>query len=90
MGIALSVRTSWREDLYLTLISSPTTADRVTLGVAVNPMVMWLWVGGAVMALGTLVALVPTRRRRVVPDVPAGPAPSSVPARTEAEEVAVG
>jgi cytochrome c-type biogenesis protein CcmF len=63
-----SVRTSWREDLYLTLISSPTDADRVVIGVAVNPMVLWLWVGGGVMAVGTLLALLPTRRRTPVAD----------------------
>jgi cytochrome c-type biogenesis protein CcmF len=39
----------------------------VTIGVAVNPMVMWLWVGGGVMALGTLVALSPGLRRRARP-----------------------
>jgi cytochrome c-type biogenesis protein CcmF len=59
-----SVHTGLREDLYLTLISSPTAADRVTLGVAVNPMILWLWIGGAVMAFGTLIALSPSLRRR--------------------------
>jgi cytochrome c-type biogenesis protein CcmF len=62
-----SVRTGFKEDLYLTLVSSPTTADRITLGVAVNPMVLWLWIGGGVMAFGTVLALLPTRRRTVVP-----------------------
>jgi cytochrome c-type biogenesis protein CcmF len=61
-----SVRTGLTEDLYLTLVSSPTESGQVTLGVTVNPMVLWLWVGGGVMALGTLVALVPTRRRPTV------------------------
>jgi cytochrome c-type biogenesis protein CcmF len=62
-----SVRTGVREDLYLTLVSSPTETGLVTLGVRVNPMVLWLWVGGALMALGTAVALLPARRRVVVP-----------------------
>jgi cytochrome c-type biogenesis protein CcmF len=61
-----SVRTGLREDLYLTLISSPNTKGRVTVGVAVNPMVVWLWIGGAVMGVGTLVALAPALRRRRV------------------------
>ena len=59
-----SVRTGFREDVYLTLLSSPNEQGRVTVGVAVNPMVLWLWVGGGVMALGTLVALSPSLRRR--------------------------
>jgi cytochrome c-type biogenesis protein CcmF len=54
------------EDLYLTLVATPGDDGRVTLGVAVNPLVLWLWVGGAVMAVGTLVALSPRRRERVV------------------------
>jgi cytochrome c-type biogenesis protein CcmF len=59
-----SVRTGFREDVYLTLVSSPNQQGRVTVGVAVNPMVLWLWVGGGVMALGTIVALSPSLRRR--------------------------
>ncbi len=85
-----SVHTGLREDLYLTLISSPTSADRVTLGVAVNPMILWLWVGGAVMASGTLLALLPALRRRGVrvPDVELVPEPVVEP-REAAEEVTV-
>jgi cytochrome c-type biogenesis protein CcmF len=66
-----SVRTGLREDVYLTLVSAPSgdAAGRVTIGVAVNPMVVWLWIGGGVVVLGTLLALVPgPRRRRVVPE----------------------
>lgn len=59
-----SVRTGLREDVYLTLVSSPNERGRITLGVAVNPLVLWLWIGGGVMALGTLIALVPSLRRR--------------------------
>jgi cytochrome c-type biogenesis protein CcmF len=66
-----SVRTGLREDVYLTLVSAPSgdPNGRVTIGVAVNPMVVWLWIGGGVVVLGTALALVPgPRRRRVVAD----------------------
>jgi cytochrome c-type biogenesis protein CcmF len=60
-----SVHTGLLDDVYLTVASLPNASGRVTIGVLVNPMVVWLWIGGAVMALGTLVALSPgTRRRR--------------------------
>ena len=36
----------------------------MTLGVQVGTFVMWLWIGGVIMALGILLALTPTRRRR--------------------------
>jgi cytochrome c-type biogenesis protein CcmF len=58
------VREGLVRDVYLTLVSSPTERDRVTIGVAVNPMIVWLWIGGGVVALGTLVALLPSLRRR--------------------------
>jgi cytochrome c-type biogenesis protein CcmF len=65
-----SVRTGFLRDVYLTLVSSPTNnGGRVTLGVAVNPMVVWLWIGGGVIVLGTALALVPGARRRKVPAV---------------------
>jgi cytochrome c-type biogenesis protein CcmF len=54
-------------DVYLTLVSAPNAnggSGPVTLGVQVGTFVMWLWIGGAIMALGILVALTPTRRRR--------------------------
>jgi cytochrome c-type biogenesis protein CcmF len=54
-------------DLYLTLVSAPNTGSTigpVTLGVQVGTFVMWLWIGGVIMALGILLALSPTRRRR--------------------------
>jgi len=55
--------TPWR-DWYLTLVSSP-TSGRVTIGVQVGTMVMWLWIGGLIMVIGTAVALTPARRRPV-------------------------
>ena len=72
-----SVHTDPWHDVYLTLVSAPRTVGGtpgpVTLGVQVGTLVMWLWVGGAIMGLGTLVALTPTRRRRrIVTAAPVG------------------
>ena len=71
-----SVRTGVREDVYLTLVAAPRDAgDAAVIGVIVQPLVVWLWVGGALMAGGTLLAAVPARRRR----------PRAVPAPPRAE-----
>ena len=75
-----SVRTGLVEDVYLTLVSSPDDDGRVTIGVAINPLVVWLWIGGAVMAMGTAVALLPTRR-----DAPAATPVTSASSPTESE-----
>jgi cytochrome c-type biogenesis protein CcmF len=64
-GIATpSVRTGLLRDVYLTLISSP-NSGRATIGIAINPMVVWLWIGGGVLLLGTAIALMPRSRRHV-------------------------
>ncbi|OGK82594.1 MAG: hypothetical protein A2X53_06775 [Candidatus Rokubacteria bacterium GWA2_70_23] len=48
-----------REDLYVILGSFDAQQRWVTVKVLVTPLVGWLWLGGAIMALGTLVALIP-------------------------------
>ena len=60
-----SVRTSFTDDVYLTLVSPPDTPQgTAVIDVIVQPLVMWLWIGGGLMALGTLMAAAPGRRRR--------------------------
>jgi cytochrome c-type biogenesis protein CcmF len=58
-----AVRSTMREDLYLQLVQVDTQTETLSLRVLVEPMVWWLWFGGGVMALGTLVAAWPRRRR---------------------------
>ncbi|HEY3722685.1 MAG TPA: heme lyase CcmF/NrfE family subunit [Acidimicrobiia bacterium] len=60
-----SVRTGILEDVYLTVVSSPNDKGRVTISIAINSMTLWVWIGGALMAVGTIVALGPTVRRRI-------------------------
>jgi cytochrome c-type biogenesis protein CcmF len=66
-----SIHTSLAKDIYLTLVSSPNQRGRVTIGIAIKPMLVWIWIGGAVVALGTVLALTPTLRRRRRPGAPA-------------------
>jgi cytochrome c-type biogenesis protein CcmF len=75
-----SVRTGLREDVYLFLVSSPNQRGRITVAISIQPMTLWLWIGGGLMAAGTIVALAPSIRRRRTPRPPepspvAGPAP---------------
>lgn len=51
----------FHEDLYLILGSFDREGDWAVLKVLVNRMVSWIWIGGAIMALGTLIGLWPTR-----------------------------
>ena len=59
-----SVRVGPTEDVYLSVSSSPDpVTGEVTIRVIVQPLVVWLWVGGIVMVVGTVLSLFPGRRR---------------------------
>lgn len=74
-----SVRAGFLEDVYLTLVAPPQRrGGAAVVGVVITPLVNWLWAGGAIMGLGTALALMPGRRRR-----PTSPA-SSAAAATQA------
>ncbi len=88
-----SVRTTPAGDVYLTLIAAPRTPEApAVLAVIVQPLVMWLWLGGALMVIGTFMAVVPGRRRRPTepasapageyrPTAPTPPRPDPEPVR---------
>ena len=59
-----SVRTTLTHDIYLTL-EPPVRQDsgQARIKVFIKPMILWLWVGTFVMAIGTLLAVLPGRRR---------------------------
>lgn len=73
-----SVKTGLREDVYLRITRLPETdGGPVTLDVIIEPMALWLWVGGGLMAVGTVLAAFPGRRRR--PEMPvSAPVPGAV------------
>jgi cytochrome c-type biogenesis protein CcmF len=68
-----AVDTSPIEDVYLSLVNAPDDDAGQTVGlrVVVQPMIMWLWIGGLVMALGTALAAFPGRRRNPIDPVSA-------------------
>ncbi len=67
-----SVRSTPRDDLYLTLVDSPQKpGDPATIGIIVQPLIMWLWIGGGIMAIGTALAAWPGRRRNPIQPVSA-------------------
>ncbi len=77
-----SVRTGWNEDIYLTLGQGATPGDtEATIRVFVKPMILWLWIGGGIMALGTLLAAFPGSRRRIAVDPVSAPISAGSPGR---------
>jgi cytochrome c-type biogenesis protein CcmF len=72
-----SVRTSLVKDIYLTL-EPPVriSSDEAKIKVFIKPMIVWLWIGGGLMAIGTLLSVFPGNRRRPTD-------PTSAPAEVE-------
>jgi cytochrome c-type biogenesis protein CcmF len=62
-----SIRTSPLRDLYASVVGVEQEGERATFRFFLNPGVTWLWVGGAVMVLGGLLAVWPTRRHPTAP-----------------------
>jgi len=84
-----AVRTGLVDDIYLTLEPGSAAGDAsATIRAFVKPMILWLWLGGLVMAVGTLLAAFPgSRRRRAVDPVSA---PIDVPSTEPAEPAGDG
>jgi cytochrome c-type biogenesis protein CcmF len=52
-----------REDLYLVLGDFAQDGSQATIKLQVNRLVSWIWIGGLVLTFGTVLALLPDRRR---------------------------
>lgn len=59
----VAIRTTLLEDLYVALIGWEEAGQTILLHVVVSPLVVWIWIGGAVLFLGALIAIWPDFRR---------------------------
>lgn len=55
----VAIRRSAAEDLYIVMPGFELQDQSVSLQVVINPLVDWIWVGFGVLALGTMLALLP-------------------------------
>jgi cytochrome c-type biogenesis protein CcmF len=73
-----SVESGLVKDLYVTLEPGAVDGgDEATIRVFAKPLVAWMWLGGAIMAVGTLLAAFPGRRRRRPTEAVSAPVPES-------------
>ena len=56
-------RLGFVDDVYLVLGDFARDGSSATVKMQVNRMVSWIWIGGLVLTLGTLLAILPERRR---------------------------
>ncbi|MBV13648.1 MAG: cytochrome C biogenesis protein CcmF [Actinobacteria bacterium] len=66
IGTPATRSTVW-DDVQLAVLAVPDGSGSTIVRVTVQPLVWWLWFGGGVMALGTVLAAVPGRDRRSFP-----------------------
>jgi cytochrome c-type biogenesis protein CcmF len=57
----VALRTSLMEDLYI-ILAGFETSKTATFKVFINPLVSWMWIGGFVIVVGTVIAIWPERR----------------------------
>ena len=65
-GTMVAIYSTLREDLYVVYAGVNQGSDVPTIHVFLNPLVKWVWFGGMVVVLGTIVALLPSRRAALV------------------------
>jgi len=84
-----SVRNTLRTSILLSITDPPTSSGTVGLKIIVQPLIVWLWIGGAVMAVGSAMAAFPGKRR-LPTDPTSAPVPGAAPPEPEPEPVPAG
>jgi cytochrome c-type biogenesis protein CcmF len=83
-----SVRTGPFDDVYLSLLTAPADGDSVNLRIIIEPLAVWMWIGGGVMVMGTLLAAWPGQRRNPIDPVSAPVTTERDPERGDERELA--
>jgi cytochrome c-type biogenesis protein CcmF len=65
-GTMVAIYSTLKEDLYVVYAGDSPDTQLPVLHAYLNPLVKWIWLGGAVVVFGTLVAMLPNRRAVLV------------------------
>jgi len=65
----VAIHSTLREDLYVVLAGIDPDTGKGIIQVFVNPLVAWVWLGGLVTLLGTLLSMVPSRVEREMAEI---------------------
>jgi cytochrome c-type biogenesis protein CcmF len=74
-GTMVAIYSTLREDLYVVYAGMDPESNIPVVHVFLNPLVKWIWLGGVWVVLGTLLALIPSRRATLV--LAAAPQPAA-------------
>jgi len=59
----VAIRSTWKEDLYV-ILAGFSEDGTASFKVIINPLMMWMWIGGVLLAIGTIIAFWPDRREQ--------------------------
>jgi cytochrome c-type biogenesis protein CcmF len=65
-GTMVAIYSTLREDLYVVYAGQSPENQLPVIHAYLNPLVKWIWLGGAIVVLGTMVTLLPNRRAVLV------------------------
>lgn len=60
----VAVKSFLKEDFYVVLNGIDSETDKATFEVHVKPLVIWVWIGGYVLAIGTILGLLPNKQEQ--------------------------
>jgi cytochrome c-type biogenesis protein CcmF len=61
-GTMVAIYSTLRDDLYVVYSGQSPDGQTPVIHAYLNPLVKWIWLGGAIVVMGTFVALLPNRR----------------------------
>ena len=83
----VAIASTLREDLYVVYAGTNPDTNLPVIHAYLNPLVKWIWLGGAVVVLGTLLALLPNRQAVMVLSTVGAEQTLPVPGSTQAAQV---
>lgn len=64
----IAVLSTWREDLYI-IFAGLTEKVSSSLQIHLNPLIFWLWFGGYLFFIGSIIAMIPHKKRKEISEV---------------------
>jgi cytochrome c-type biogenesis protein CcmF len=65
-GTMVAIYSTLRDDLYVVYAGQSPDTQTPVIHAYLNPLVKWIWLGGAIVVMGTIVTLLPNRRSVLV------------------------
>jgi cytochrome c-type biogenesis protein CcmF len=65
-GTMVAISSTLSEDLYVVYAGTNPDTNLPVIHAYLNPLVKWIWLGGAIVVLGTILALIPNRQAVMV------------------------